>query len=145
MPLENLYLQIMAMGVGNGDARAFLSRALQPPTSDALDAASRALRRVGALTGGIDPSDVIPPPPKLDAKSEAKLNKLKDAKKSRDYGLADKLRAELKAEGIDAVMAVKSIAAAGAAAAAGDAAAPPPPAASKEELTPLGQHLARMP
>ena len=135
VPLENLYPQIMAMELVTATQEpsypARSNRRL--PKLSTQHHAHYALARSLAVL--ILPMLYLPP--KLDAKSEAKLNKWKDAKKARDYGLADKLRAELKAEGIDADMAVKSIAAAAAAAAAGDAATPPPPAASKEELTPL--------
>ena len=44
--------QVKALGLSGGDARAFLAKALQPPTAEALDAAAAALTHVGALSGG---------------------------------------------------------------------------------------------
>ena len=49
VPLHNLYLKVKEYALGGGDARAFLLRALQPPTEQALDTAVLTLRRVGAL------------------------------------------------------------------------------------------------
>ena len=173
VPLENVYLQMMAMGYADGDARAFLRKALQPPTPAALDAASLALRRVGALVGGDVGTPPAPPPQKLDRRAEERLGKWIAAKKARDFAAADKLRAELRAGGVDAEAAARErvaaerettktdaaaavAAARSAAGSSGDgsaraAAGPPavspdhPPAPSREALTPLGLHLARMP
>ena len=195
----------MAMGLADGDARAFLRKALQPPTAAALDAASLALRRVGALVGGDGGAAPPPPPPqKLDRKAEEKLLKWVAAKKARDYATADKIRYEqgdvgtwnmevphmpphaaplmrplacldsaprlqpappplrrfeLKTTGVDveaaarervareqaAADAASGKAAADAAAAAEAAAAAAALPAPREELTPLGLHLAKMP
>ena len=33
-PLDGLYLTVMSLGLGGGDARSFLGRALQPPTRE---------------------------------------------------------------------------------------------------------------
>ena len=131
------------MGLGGGDARTFLCRALQPPTQQSLDAACRALRRVGALVGG---------PPLAEEgggaggggertpEVEAKLVKWVAAKRAREFALADKLRDELRKAGIDAeAAAAKPVTESGA------QPAKPPPPVTEEELTPLGQHLARMP
>ena len=145
VPLENIYLQIMAMGFAGGDARAFLSKALQPPPPVALDAASLALRRVGALVGG-SATQPLPPPQKLDSKAEAKVGKWVAAKKARDFETADKLRAELKKAGVDAQAAAESLAAAAAGGKVDGAAdVSADVSVTREELTPLGQHLARMP
>ena len=158
VPLENLYLQVKAMGSHGGDARAFLGRALQPPTKAALDAACRALRHVGALVGGPPLPDVTAAgggggggsgaayeerKKKRSPEVEAKLAKWVAAKRARDFATADKLRDELRKAGVDAEAA--------AARPGTDAAAAASPAAAStevaetEELTPLGLHLARMP
>lgn len=54
VPLENVFLQAKALGLSGGDARAFLGRALQPPTAVAIDAAAGGLRRVGAIDGAAE-------------------------------------------------------------------------------------------
>lgn len=66
VPLDNLFLQVKALGIARGDARAFLLRALQPPTEHAIDAAETALLRVGAIVPASSPgasARAVPGPP----------------------------------------------------------------------------------
>jgi HrpA-like RNA helicase len=141
----------MALGLGNGDARAFLRRALDPPTDTALEHAAAALHRVGALKGGAAPPPVGESAPQaLTAPIRARVDAWTNAKKVKDYKKADAIRDELRKAAIDveraaAQMRQEAGAPAAAAAAAAAAAGPSPQAPLREELTPLGSHLARMP
>ena len=148
----------MALGLGNGDARAFLRRALDPPTDTALEHAAAALHRVGALKGGATPPPVGESAPQaLTAPIRAKVDAWTNAKKVKDYKKADAIRDELRKAAIDVeraatqmrqeagAPAAAAVAAPPAAAAAAAAAGPSPQAPLREELTPLGSHLARMP